>query len=1035
MRVIKKKISLEAFKSRMPSLIPAYDDNGVQHEFAHLSPSFQEPLTNYGMIPFNVKIDEILGENEDVHGSYDEKWYTYSELCDLFHKLDAKATQNKPCSFTDKVKIKSNLLTKVEENVYKWLLNYCFPYFIFTNDNTITDEIQATWGTNRLSFQDVVFWRGEMQRLSASTNCCETQEYEKRGGDDMLDKLSKWYDAKIGTLICDDVTVGHDCVYNVSDDDTNIEVKVLKIIINSDGTQTSAITTHSFSIHQPNQNVLGNNRYITYGTVLQINEQCNISNPYDIEIIDGKLTIPCLVTNDKHHLIVSEPYFNVFFTLNNTFNDMGEMSPICEEWQRGYDYSENNTSSHTVVYYNNDNWILRGGRNKGYIYSTTFQETYFGTDSGMTEEEFINYSDNKSSDILDATQNTNQWQRYMDYFGTEVISYAQTYAYKNNQLIINPNADIMSQEYDIDTNHSNGFYVESEINKSYRLFTTNIVELPTKVLGLTQIYEIKHESYSNIPYITYNGQTKKATLSGQTHVFAFKRGCETDIYPIEKKICYRKNGRLNMMDDSDNKVDGIYVCDDGYEMWFKKNENGVFVCSNQRETDKFVDNLSIEGHTFQGYSIQGEIIKVAKPYIIYDSKKISGYTTSDLTGLYYPFYNVIDNLGNKIEGLLPYNSNMSTYIFNPQMGDWLGIPYIPNYIANEEKINDTTYWCNYLHKLSFHIEDKIEVCTNENELKDIEERLHSYDEVTCDIEYYGGTIVSDDGQNNYSLVYENNDGESYYGIKYVDTVILKRKEVAYYVDTMNKCLLFYWDINFTKQTYHNEDYDVNVDAEKTYFEYRIKPFKIEYGYIDNNGSSPTFIKVNPFDNFIAYKGNNYQIEYDGSQKYFSVLVCDNQMIKQESTYYKQMSDGKRFYYVYNDEKQTFEVTFPQRYANSEANINEQGTYYITIDNDKIDNDVYERFDLLTKIILNETCNGQKELYDEYFDYSHEMTISPLFRKEYNLGKSSMENVVSDIYIDRGTAHAIDFHLRLLESKSLESLEQIGNGFFNIIDNK
>lgn len=63
-----------------------------------------------------------------------------------------------------------------------------------------------------------------------------------------------------------------------------------------------------------------------------------------------------------------------------------------------------------------------------------------------------------------------------------------------------------------------------------------------------------------------------------------------------------------------------------------------------------------------------------------------------------------------------------------------------------------------------------------------------------------------------------------------------------------------------------------------------------------------------------------------------------------------------------------------------------------------------------------------------------MSLCPLIMKENYLGFSDLEKIQSDIYIDRGTTRAIDFHLRLMEAKSLESLEQIGNGFFTINNN-
>jgi hypothetical protein len=64
--------------------------------------------------------------------------------------------------------------------------------------------------------------------------------------------------------------------------------------------------------------------------------------------------------------------------------------------------------------------------------------------------------------------------------------------------------------------------------------------------------------------------------------------------------------------------------------------------------------------------------------------------------------------------------------------------------------------------------------------------------------------------------------------------------------------------------------------------------------------------------------------------------------------------------------------------------------------------------------------------------STDYSVFPLIREDYKLGLASHEKVDSDIYINRGTVHSLDRHLKLLEVKSLESLQQYGNGYFTIM---
>jgi hypothetical protein len=76
----------------------------------------------------------------------------------------------------------------------------------------------------------------------------------------------------------------------------------------------------------------------------------------------------------------------------------------------------------------------------------------------------------------------------------------------------------------------------------------------------------------------------------------------------------------------------------------------------------------------------------------------------------------------------------------------------------------------------------------------------------------------------------------------------------------------------------------------------------------------------------------------------------------------------------------------------------------------------------------DTFNGQEDMEEH-----NGMQVLPVFREEYRFGISSMENVDSDIYIDRGINAAFEKHLKLGEVTSLEALEQYGNGYFKIMD--
>jgi len=66
-----------------------------------------------------------------------------------------------------------------------------------------------------------------------------------------------------------------------------------------------------------------------------------------------------------------------------------------------------------------------------------------------------------------------------------------------------------------------------------------------------------------------------------------------------------------------------------------------------------------------------------------------------------------------------------------------------------------------------------------------------------------------------------------------------------------------------------------------------------------------------------------------------------------------------------------------------------------------------------------------------FSENNNIIAAPLFRTEFNLASSLPQNVEADIYIDRGINAAFEKHLKLQEFRTMEALENYGNGWFKI----
>lgn len=84
-------------------------------------------------------------------------------------------------------------------------------------------------------------------------------------------------------------------------------------------------------------------------------------------------------------------------------------------------------------------------------------------------------------------------------------------------------------------------------------------------------------------------------------------------------------------------------------------------------------------------------------------------------------------------------------------------------------------------------------------------------------------------------------------------------------------------------------------------------------------------------------------------------------------------------------------------------------------------------------IFSGNCDTFSQKYSEDMAKHNDLQVFPTFREEYRFGVSVIENVDSDIYIDRGINAAFEKHLKLGEVTSLEALEQYGLNFFKIME--
>ena len=1102
MRTIHKKISLEEFKSRMPSVIPAYDEKGNVHNFNKRDILVDEPIVNYNMLPFDVHI-----EQNDSYGQYSNQLYSYQSLSQIFHTLDSYYNK----SITNECKEIINISNE-DKNFYKWLVTYCFPFFVFDieleNSEVNVNNIKDYWGTNRLSIQDVDYWLGRMKDISGTTDCCSENEYNKRGGDSMVQCLKEWYDSPKNVIICNYNDYNRNFTYYPQDTDSFVKVKVVKTLSN----ETTIVTMHNFPIHEPKEKILGKNRYIKYG---RLDSKNNIINPQDIEIINGVLTIPQLFSSNDKVLVVKEPEFVIPILLTNQMENIGEMISICEEWDGGYEYNQNihnqeliDYNGGAMVYYNGDNWILKSYDFPGYIYSETYQEIYFANENGMSDSEYEYFSE-ENNQLKNGYNYSTQWERYMDFLPKIEGLKLNNYAYKDTQLILSPNLYNMGDKYVINTNGELGFSLYKEaIYPNYEC---------DAIIFNNMYYEV----FYDFIYTANNGITQKYKpyiIIENVHFYLNENECTNPNinYNIFTETFIQYNNTL-VLSSPLNHIDG-YLLHEGKYVYFAKLDNNVMSASTTNIGEyKTINEMASLTDFLQCYTTfqENEIwyAVISKPYDSYNSEYISGSTTSKLSDFLKGVKKATDNLGHKLDGLMPYkfirkitlndNDNdeentqkeLYDYVVNPCPNDWLSIPYIPKQVINVEEIETNVYWGNIIDKviIEYDIEkviddieklpqEEIEInaefykslfldgnmniistttcqeiskeryildvaksiktwkvythfkheCLTDSILKNVEEIMrknyHIMFNVQCHVEYYMGTIIDKVNDNKYFL--KTKDNGDYYGVKYIDTFSLQNKQCLYYYDEIDTCILNYWEMKPTIGTYTNQTYNVkNLSEPISYFEFKIQPFDLKYGYkLYNDSKSYTFYNVSESATIVEYKGEKYQIEINNGKKFFTFSLphSNEETLFQDYEYYCIVNNEKKY-------AQYVQGVIPKFVLRLNDDIvyesNGLRNYWIDDDEKEISYIIYCQIPI--KLFLLTPQNTA----DIYFDSFNNTSVAPLIIDETKIGSVMQEKIQnSDIYIDRGTVRAIDYHLRLLEAKSLESLEQIGNGFFKFNSN-
>ena len=127
---------------------------------------------------------------------------------------------------------------------------------------------------------------------------------------------------------------------------------------------------------------------------------------------------------------------------------------------------------------------------------------------------------------------------------------------------------------------------------------------------------------------------------------------------------------------------------------------------------------------------------------------------------------------------------------------------------------------------------------------------------------------------------------------------------------------------------------------------------------------------------------------------------------------------------YMSDKSTFGFIYYELLGNMSAE------YLCDYRDVRLTNMSYFEMEIMT--FFNNNRSSSDSLFNtDYWERNNGMIMSPVFRPEYYLFTSTKQNDNDDIYIDRGISAAFENHLKLLETHSMEALENYGNGYFKI----
>jgi hypothetical protein len=356
---------------------------------------------------------------------------------------------------------------------------------------------------------------------------------------------------------------------------------------------------------------------------------------------------------------LNDSTFHIPTLIYNEIYNLGEETPLSEEWSPGRKYNKGN-----IFTYSDNCYQLSG--DGGYSYDSCYNEysikdsfNRLNSDSGNMTIDFNYYSYNEE-----------------------------------NKFIKNPSRERMGNKCEIYSGLV--FYIQGNI---YSSFTIDYIEIPNQITN--DIDYVRVNYYSNgIPFAYYNGHT----YMGKNGKISYRKNNCGDLisFDINKNgifMLYNENYiKVNTEDNSviikNDKTNDSYLNDTyfGYDSYFYYNYSPYFIKGDtvafneswiKLKDDEFKEIKDLENTSFFINDL-GTYCWVINPYKVYDIKIGSGTTSSKLD-TFYQLNKLCDMNGNIMNGVFS-GSTEKTY---PNENEILGFGISKYYVSNVEPTEDT----------------------------------------------------------------------------------------------------------------------------------------------------------------------------------------------------------------------------------------------------------------------------------------------------------------------------------------------------------